>query len=337
MKTDCKKIKESLPLYIDQMMTHIDAAEVKEHLAQCPDCRQEYKFLKSIIDTTAKLPQITPSDDFNDRLHKKLLEAKKANHSIKNLHFGRISAAIVSAAAVIALSVVSLNLLNNKDISVSHSTDPEKLPPLEIAAYSGNLATDETPLPAETEPTTAPREAKEQNDKKKTAPTAAPKAEKNTQATAREEAQKKKTPVQQTPTQQATPSVAKENTPSQIPASSGGAAARSATPSVNVPSKVKLTVNVTVNQANRPLAKQILSGYSYSNGAYSLSTSEYYSVMSQLDSLGAKTSMTREDKTSTYAQLTGQLQTAASSEAGSIQKKLNQIDAEVSKTYLILN
>lgn len=337
MKNDCKEIKNLIPLYVDDALTHIDAAVVKEHLKECTDCRQEYEFFKKIISVTASIPTIEPSNDFNEKLHNKLLEAKKGNRFTAIANFRKISVAAVAAVAVIAISVVSLGVLNDKEISVTPNLSASTIAPLELSVNRA-IPVQETELPNEETKTEVsdniqPEKSKKQNAEKKADATTAPKTEKSSSKSVSFENTIENSINDKT-------SIAPASvTPTQEKRTSGGGSSspKTTVPKVSVPSKVKVTVNVTVSGENRPLAKQILSGYTYSNGAYSLSPSDYYSVMSRLDALGATTSMTREDKTSTYADLTGKLQTASKSEASSIQTKLNQIDSEISKTYVILN
>jgi len=312
MKTDCSEINKLIPLYVDDMLTHIDAASVREHLSECEDCRQEYEFLKNIIATASELPKIKPSDDFNEKLHNKLIEARKNNYKTALSKFRKISAAALSAVAVIAISVVSLNVLDEKDISVSPDSSVSTVEPLEIA--SERMAV----LPQESE---APEKTKNETEQ-------VVKEEKNNKTSETEKSDKQDKTTQSHVAQPA------NILPIEEDASSGS---RTVTPRVSVPPKVKVTVNVTVERSLRPLIKEILSVYPYSNGAYSLPTADYNNVMADLEAFGATTSTTREDKTSTYAQLTEKLMTSQAGEKDLIQKKLDQIDSEISNRYIILN
>ena len=309
MKTDCSEIKKLIPLYVDDMLTHIDAASVREHLSECEDCRQEYEFLKNIIATASELPKIKPSDDFNERLHNKLIEARKNNYKTALSKFRKISAAALSAVAVIAISVVSLNVLDEKDISVSPDSSVSTVEPLMIASDRTTVLPQESEAPEKTNTQTE----QAARDKKPSETEKSDKQDKTTQSHVAQPA---------------------NILPIEEDASSGS---RTVTPRVSVPPKVKVTVNVTVERSLRPLIKEILSVYPYSNGAYSLPTADYNNVMADLEVFGATTSTTREDKTSTYAQLTEKLMTSQAGEKDLIQKKLDQIDSEISNRYIILN
>lgn len=117
MKISCEEAKQLLPLFVDNMTDKQESDAVCEHLNECAECRREYDFYKSIIGVTASMPSVEPSPDFNERLHKKLLEAKNAKRHHVLSSFRRASFTVLASAAVIALSVVSLNVLKDRDIS----------------------------------------------------------------------------------------------------------------------------------------------------------------------------------------------------------------------------
>jgi len=352
MKKSCKKIRELLPLYVDNITNQIESTMIKEHLDTCAECRQEYEFLKKIIATTATLPGIEASSNFNSKLHTKLVEAKNKNRKKMLGTLRKTTTAILTSAAVIAISVVSLNVINEKDMIDIESQPQATSEPLEISktATESNAPADDTKeVPTETQ---APKDS--DNDQKADSNNSAQEATTATM-TPRDTTRNDTNPT-------ATPSSRGANTRSfntfdkekdedksedttldsginvaSAGGGSGGAAKSPAPAQESVPSKIKVTVTVDVKDSDLALAKNILSGYSYSNGAYALSSSEYYQVCAKLDELGATTSITKEDKTSTYADLQTQLQNASGSEATSIQNKMNRIDNEISKTYVKLN
>ena len=103
---ECEKIRNLIPLYIDSMLSDKDADEVLKHLDKCPDCKNEYNYLKAIIGTAKEIPQKEPSSDF----HKNLMEKVKTKSHKKKKHYitlRHISAGVAVAAAV-AISFVAL-------------------------------------------------------------------------------------------------------------------------------------------------------------------------------------------------------------------------------------
>lgn len=107
---ECEKICKLLPLYIDNMLSDEDTDEVLKHLDKCPDCKNEYSYLKAIISTAKEIPQKEHSSDF----HKNLMEKVKseANKKKKRYITLRHISAGVAAAAVIAISFVALGEIN---------------------------------------------------------------------------------------------------------------------------------------------------------------------------------------------------------------------------------
>ncbi len=107
---ECEKIRKLLPLYIDNMLSDKECDEVLKHLDKCPDCKNEYNYLKAIIGTARKIPQKELSPDF----HKNLMEKVKTKSHKKKKHYitlRHISAG-VAVAAVIAISFVALGEIN---------------------------------------------------------------------------------------------------------------------------------------------------------------------------------------------------------------------------------
>lgn len=102
---ECEKIRKLLPLYIDSMLSDKECDEVLKHLDKCPDCKNEYNYLKAIIGTAKEIPQKELSQDF----HKNLMEKVKTKSHKKKKHYitlRHISA--VAAAAAVAISFVAL-------------------------------------------------------------------------------------------------------------------------------------------------------------------------------------------------------------------------------------
>ena len=76
---ECEKIRKLLPLYIDNMLSDKECDEVLKHLDKCPDCKNEYNYLKAIIGTAKEIPQKELSQDF----HKNLMEKVKTKSQKK--------------------------------------------------------------------------------------------------------------------------------------------------------------------------------------------------------------------------------------------------------------
>lgn len=352
MKYHCSDIRQLLPVYVDNMTNQIETAMISEHLEECAECRREYEFLKSIIDTTRTLPSLEVSEDFSNKLHKKLVEAKNEKRIKALSAFKKTATIAVSSAAVIAISVVSLNVLNDKDMIASPPENAITSSPHEINSETAEVGKIEEDI-SEATPVTADGQA-ENADKNHKSATPSPLSEETAKAASEDGSKNEHKPS----TESASWDVNSQNTAdkaapaaltvSESAAFSGGgggsasgggssASARTSSARATVPQKVKITVSVSVKDADSALAKQLLSGYTYQSGAYVLSASEYHRVGAKLSEMGASLTIAKEDKTSEYAALYAQLENASEDEAQLIQSKLNQIDSEISKTYIVFN
>lgn len=103
---ECEKIRRLIPLYIDTMLSDKETDEVINHLDKCPDCRNEYNYLKAIIGTTKEISEKELPKDF----HKNLMERiESCVHKKKKRYITlRHVSAGVAAAAVVAISFVAL-------------------------------------------------------------------------------------------------------------------------------------------------------------------------------------------------------------------------------------
>lgn len=104
--TECEKIRNLIPLYIDNMLSDGEKDKVIKHLEKCPDCCNEYNYLKAIIGVTKNIPQKEMPSDFHKNLMEKVssvaLAKKKRYITLRHVSAG------VAAAAVIAISFVAL-------------------------------------------------------------------------------------------------------------------------------------------------------------------------------------------------------------------------------------
>ncbi len=138
---ECEKIRNLLPLYIDNMLSDKESDEVITHLDKCPDCKNEYKYLKAIIGTAKEIPERELSSDF----HKNLMEKVKSEAQKKKKRYitlRHISAG-VAAAAVIAISFVALGEINEpKEMELTDQFITSRLSdePIQKDADSDKLA-----------------------------------------------------------------------------------------------------------------------------------------------------------------------------------------------------
>ena len=63
MKMDCCVVRDLLPLYVENMVSDQTAEQIKQHLAECPDCQNECDSFRdnSKLDIHLKIKALTPT------------------------------------------------------------------------------------------------------------------------------------------------------------------------------------------------------------------------------------------------------------------------------------
>ena len=157
----CKDVCLLLPLYIDNMLSDEEMTQVREHLAECSSCQNEYELLKGVIQQTKNLKQLEVSASFTEKLHQGLEEA--AVHMEESEEFLeetpvrkggrlRIVPVAVACAAAIAVSLFALNRLPDTNQFIMNSAAPT-IWPMNQSAESleddGEAEKEDTQLPEE--------------------------------------------------------------------------------------------------------------------------------------------------------------------------------------------
>ena len=116
MKNECYIVRDILPLYVEDMVSEETAKFVKEHLAECKNCREDYEGMKSMDGLVEN-----KSDNLED------INMVSSLKNIKNKINKKIRNRVLCAVATILVVIVGVNLLFNiaiknvspEDISIS--------------------------------------------------------------------------------------------------------------------------------------------------------------------------------------------------------------------------
>jgi hypothetical protein len=114
----CENIKELMSMYIDNEINEVDKAKFEKHIAQCPQCKEEYEILKEIVLECSEIDEVELPQDFIEELHNKLIAAK-ANKPSKFTQFIRRAnwkPAVGAVAAVLILAISINSLVGNKSL-----------------------------------------------------------------------------------------------------------------------------------------------------------------------------------------------------------------------------
>lgn len=87
MKMDCCVIRDLLPLYVENMVSDQTAEYIKQHLAECPNCQNEYDSYKSTGELNILETPVTVQDT-DTKPFKKIM--RKLNRQMYGLSYGLI-------------------------------------------------------------------------------------------------------------------------------------------------------------------------------------------------------------------------------------------------------
>ena len=97
---ECKNVVNALPAYLDLALNKGEESDIKGHLAQCPDCRNEALLLSSSWNALGVLESIQPSEDFRARFWARARREEKAREAQTGI-FARFPLAPVLAGFLV--------------------------------------------------------------------------------------------------------------------------------------------------------------------------------------------------------------------------------------------
>lgn len=124
----CDHFKELMNAYIDGDITNAQIRELDLHVESCDTCMVEFeelKYLKHLLDEEGLMPL---PDDFDERLHQKLLnanenltrsDAPRMTNSIKSkvLNLSKMTKVVSSIAAVFVIGIFAYGALNGGNLN----------------------------------------------------------------------------------------------------------------------------------------------------------------------------------------------------------------------------
>lgn len=111
---NCAVIRDLLPLYEDNAVSEETAELVREHLANCPDCREELRKMRTPI----SLPP-----DGDEEAVRRFLERRAEIRKKQNVKI----ACVASVLAVILVFCLCYTLIPRSWDSVSHGVEPDRI------------------------------------------------------------------------------------------------------------------------------------------------------------------------------------------------------------------
>lgn len=124
----CERIKELMSAYIDNEINEVDKAKFEKHIAQCPECKEEYELLLAVVNECSEIDEVELPEEFREELHNKLLQAKESKSRGLSDFIRRNKWRVYAgtAAAAVLIFALSLNGLNmpKSDAPMAQSTAP---------------------------------------------------------------------------------------------------------------------------------------------------------------------------------------------------------------------
>ena len=120
---DCKKAHQLIPRYIDGKLDVAQKEELEKHIESCESCRKEYQLEKNIIESLKNMPPLELPEDFNKKMHEKLVYQKNILEKKKEKLKKTLTVAVI-AASFILMTVFVANIFKFDKSSRIESSVP---------------------------------------------------------------------------------------------------------------------------------------------------------------------------------------------------------------------
>jgi hypothetical protein len=141
---DCRTFRKRHLAFVDNTLSGLDTAEMREHLRDCPPCAKLDTSLRRSLLLVRNLPCIEPSAEFSARLAARLAEERSREVAPLPMYRGPgVRTFVATAACIVALGFVTVSTMDR------NATERLPLLPAVVATPnpSAMMATsaDETP------------------------------------------------------------------------------------------------------------------------------------------------------------------------------------------------
>jgi anti-sigma factor (TIGR02949 family) len=120
---DCKKALQLIHRYIDGELDAAQKEELEKHIESCESCRKEYQLEKNIIESLKNTPPLELPEDFNKKIHEKLVCQKNILEKKKERLKKTLTVAVI-AASFILMTVFVVNIFKFDKSSRIESSAP---------------------------------------------------------------------------------------------------------------------------------------------------------------------------------------------------------------------
>lgn len=96
---DCRDFRSKHAAFVDDVLPGVEMAAMRRHLAECTACARHDTKVRRALLLFRNLPEVTPSDDFTERLNARLRASRASAAGV--LHPGPGLGTFAGAAAVV--------------------------------------------------------------------------------------------------------------------------------------------------------------------------------------------------------------------------------------------
>ncbi|EMT38686.1 anti-sigma factor, TIGR02949 family [Thermoanaerobacter thermohydrosulfuricus] len=132
---DCKKALQLIPRYIDGELDVAQKEELEKHIESCESCRKEYQLEKNIIESLKNMPPLELPEDFNKKIHEKLVYQKNILEKKKERLKKTLTVAVI-AASFILMTVFIANIFSNKSLRIESNAPLDNIKTAQSADLS---------------------------------------------------------------------------------------------------------------------------------------------------------------------------------------------------------
>ncbi|MGE5613248.1 MAG: zf-HC2 domain-containing protein [Bacillota bacterium] len=126
---NCEKSKDYMMKYFDGELSHIEEAQLRQHLKVCPDCGGEFRCMESILTVLEEKVEIEPPKDFEAKVMEQVASIEKE----RNERSARRIVWLYNASALLSIVLLLIYVADLKQVSILSAFD-------RIAEYFGSFS-----------------------------------------------------------------------------------------------------------------------------------------------------------------------------------------------------
>ena len=108
----CREFRDRHPAYLEGALSERALVAMQVHLAECAGCSRYDTTMRRGLMVLRSLPQVEPSADFQDRLNRRLHQARQADARAESYRGPGVGSFVATAAGVVAAGFLAAMLFD---------------------------------------------------------------------------------------------------------------------------------------------------------------------------------------------------------------------------------